>query len=487
MEWSWRTVLILIGLLVMVAILIDGFRRMRRARAEALRLDVSHDFRFPDDGHNPELPGGARVVHKAPAETAKSSVDDESDALLGFRRAQQRAAEQERPRQPAQEPVFTELEGNFSTEEEPVIPWEDELGPSRVVKSAVVTRPVVKSAEPESDAEAATAEVTAPALQPEPAVQPVSVSQEVDAITHPEPQPEPLLHSEEIQAEAAQARAGHRVEDLEIPPSPLIPKARPVNLDEQFPVLLDVEELGDDDIKPQIEDDSADVASAASEPAANNPQPDEAEVSADPVVAEASDMQEDNLPELEDPEHIVDPHLEQEVEKLPSELPLQPVNFAGANAESLASRGIPELVLEIHAIARDPAGFSGKDVLFLFNSCDLRFGEKDIFHRFEQADGEGCIQFSVAQSYEPGIFVPAAMAQQHFRGLSFFMSLPGAKKPLEAYEAMSEMALVVARKLRADVYDGARSALTPQTMEHDRQQIMDFERRQRLTLKKQAK
>jgi len=220
---------------------------------------------------------------------------------------------------------------------------------------------------------------------------------------------------------------------------------------------------------------------------ADTPQPDEAEVSADPVVAEASDMQEDNLPELEDPEHIVDPHLEQEVEKLPSELPLQPVNFAGANAESLASRGIPELVLEIHAIARDPAGFSGKDVLFLFNSCDLRFGEKDIFHRFEQADGEGCIQFSVAQSYEPGIFVPAAMAQQHFRGLSFFMSLPGAKKPLEAYEAMSEMALVVARKLRADVYDGARSALTPQTMEHDRQQIMDFERRQRLALKKQAK
>lgn len=482
MEWSWRTVLILIGLLVMVAILIDGFRRMRRARAEALRLDVSSDFRFPDDGHNPELPGGVRVVNKAAGQSTVQDAD-EDDALLGFRPAQQRAAEQERPRQPAQEPVFTELEGNFSTEEEPVIPWEDDLGPARVVKSAVVVKPVAKPPVAEflpehSDAEDNTAAEDSAEVNP---------AEDMSAEKSPEYAGVQLGHNQKIHASAAQARSEHPVEDLDIPPSPLIPKARPVNLDEQFPVLLDVEELGDDDIKPQIEDNSADVEPVANGSVADTPQPDETEVSAAPVVAKASDTQEDNLPELEDPEHIDDPHLEQEVEKLPSELPLQPVNFAGANAESLASRGIPELVLEIHAIARDPAGFSGKDVLFLFNSCDLRFGEKDIFHRFEQADGEGCIQFSVAQSYEPGIFVPAAMAQQHFRGLSFFMSLPGAKKPLEAYEAMSEMALVVARKLRADVYDGARSALTPQTMEHDRQQIMDFERRQRLALKKQAK
>ncbi|TVV43353.1 cell division protein ZipA C-terminal FtsZ-binding domain-containing protein [Thalassolituus sp. C2-1] len=482
MEWSWRTVLILIGLLVMVAILIDGFRRMRRARAEALRLDVSSDFRFPDDGHNPELPGGVRVVNKAAGQSTVQDAD-EDDALLGFRPAQQRAAEQERPRQPAQEPVFTELEGNFSTEEEPVIPWEDDLGPARVVKSAVVVKPVAKppvaeSLSEHSDAEANTVAEDSAEVNP---------AEDMSAEKSPEYAGVQLGHNQKIHASAAQARSEHPVEDLDIPPSPLIPKARPVNLDEQFPVLLDVEELGDDDIKPQIEDDSADVEPVANGSVADTPVSDDAEVSAAPVVAKASDPQEDNLPELEDPEHIVDPHLEQEVEKLPSELPLQPVNFAGANAESLASRGIPELVLEIHAIARDPAGFSGKDVLFLFNSCDLRFGEKDIFHRFEQADGEGCIQFSVAQSYEPGIFVPAAMAQQHFRGLSFFMSLPGAKKPLEAYEAMSEMALVVARKLRADVYDGARSALTPQTMEHDRQQIMDFERRQRLALKKQAK
>ena len=528
MEWSWRTVLILIGLLAMVAILIDGFRRMRRARAEALRLDVSHDYRFPDDSHNPELPGGARVVnhaaatrnsndrnsdrqnveqddlhsaqHDAQRPQQSSQQHDDDDALLGFRSAQQRTAEQERARHNAQEPVFTELEGNFSTEEEPVIPWEDDLGPARVVKSAVVVKPAAKAPVAESlpdnddaDSSIATRSSTTADDAEDHTVAGSSAEQRTEqrAEQRAENADMQLGHSQEIHANAAQARSEHRVEDLDIPPSPLIPKARPVNLDEKFPVLLDVEELGDDDIKPQIDAQAADektpasTAGNAQNTAGNAEGPAEnTDTPSKPELAESDGKQSTHIDDLAE---INDPHLEQEVDKLPSDLPLQPVNFAGANAERLASRGIPELVLEIHAIARDPLGFSGKDILFLFNSCDLRFGEKDIFHRFEQADGEGCIQFSVAQSYEPGIFVPAAMAQQHFRGLSFFMSLPGAKNPREAYEAMSEMALVVARKLHADVYDGARSALTPQTMEHDRQQIMDFERRQRLALKKQAK
>jgi len=56
---------------------------------------------------------------------------------------------------------------------------------------------------------------------------------------------------------------------------------------------------------------------------------------------------------------------------------------------------------------------------------------------------------------------------------------------LEAYEAMSEMAMVVSRNLKADVLDGTHSAMTSQTREHERQQILDYERQQRLRAKKQ--
>lgn len=410
MEWSWRTVLILLGLLMVVAIVIDGLRRMRRARAEALRLDVDPAFRAATaDDRNPELPGGGFRVVK-PASAAPVSAPAPTPARAHSAPVRPAPGLAEKPSRQEPEIVFNARDAEPDFTAEPLIPWQDELGDVRVIPDA-------KAELPES----------------------------------------PLVHS--------------RVQDLHIPPSPLIPKARPVNLDEQVPVLLDVEELGaEEDSTPVIVPEPAAPVTMRAAPQTVEPAP---EVSAEPEI-----IAEDVLPE---------PQIAEEIEEIPAALPLQPVNFAGPDAEKLSARPEPQIVLEIHCIARNPEGFSGKDILFLFNSCDLRFGEKEIFHRFEQPDGKGFIQFSVAQSFNPGIFVPAAMAQQHFRGLSFFMSLPGAQKPLEAYEAMSGMALVVARQLHADLFDGARSALTHQTIEHDRQTIIDFERRQRLAAKKHAR
>jgi cell division protein ZipA len=51
---------------------------------------------------------------------------------------------------------------------------------------------------------------------------------------------------------------------------------------------------------------------------------------------------------------------------------------------------------------------------------------------------------------------------------------------------MSEMAMVVARNLKADVLDESQSALTPQTIEANREEIMAFERHQHLMMKKQG-
>ncbi|ASP39635.1 hypothetical protein CHH28_13555 [Bacterioplanes sanyensis] len=375
MEWSWRTIMILLGLLGMVVILIDGFRRMRRARAEALRLDVSQEFRFPEDGHNPELPGGgARVVGDEPTNSSAEPSDDLIDT-----------------------PEPERLEPTLTLDDAPT-------------DSAEVNDTVVVNERPED----------------------VSV----------------------------------------------IPRVKPVNLDEPVPVLMDVEELGDDvDSAPAAPSEPTMTDAVAVERGADEQD-----------SKEQTHAQYQPNPELESPDSITDPHLEQEVDALPEADPalVQPVNFAAPDAELLSDRPDPELVLVIHVLAHDEQGFSGRDVLFLFNSCDLRYGEKNIFHRYEQADGKGCVQFSVAQSHEPGSFVPLDMPQQSYLGLSFFLSLPGAHKPLEAYEAMSEMAQLVARKLGGDMLDGEHSTLTPQTIEHDRAQIMDFERRQRLQQRKRG-
>lgn len=476
MEWSWRTVLILLGLFMVIAIVVDGIRRMRRARAEALRLDVEPGLgRFGEDLRNPELPSSFRVIKPstpAPEHNRYASLDER---LYGVDDDDEQAAKQQ---------FELESEQAFERDDAAVAQYHsDSFAASKTAAAAKSFAPA-DAVEP-----APTAQVQPQDKEPqepsfdfdEPFLDDIDEHKVDDRIipwedelgearvvdNHLTNVVEPINHSP--------------IQDLEIPPSRLIPKARPVNLDEQVPVLLDVEELGADDVQPVISVEDINQAieevEAELEDEELNAADDEQTSSYTPVIASAA---------LEEAlAHT--PDMEEELAEIPSPIPLYPVSLADSNAEKLADRPDAEIVLEIHCIARDPQGFSGKDIIFLFNSCDLRFGEKQIFHRFELPDSKGCIQFSVAQSFTPGIFTPSAMPNQHFRGLSFFMSLPGAKKPLEAYDAMSGMAMVLARKLNAELYDGARSALTHQTIEHDRQLIIEFERRRQVAAKKHAR
>ena len=440
MEWSWRTVLILIGLLAIAAIMVDGFRRMKRARAEALRLDIQPGMdELDDEDYNPELPGSVRVVSNAAVDDRPLENGTASTASVTAAAA-------------AEAPVAERREPSFGDSDKADAPQTDDLK--------------IGSALADSEDES------------------------------------PLDEPSQVSSQPAQPAAPPRVD--------IIPTVKPVDLNEKVPVLLDVEELGDERSfeegivsparvisseisQPEVKADraptTADVMPEAYQETGAQEQvatPDTSD-SGSPESSSADSDDKAYYTELEDPEHIDDPHLDEEVENMPEETVIsQPVNYAGANAEVLASRPDPELVLVIHTIAREEGGFNGSDLLFLFNSCDLRYGEKDIFHRFEEADGQGRIQFSVAQVRNPGTFDPCHMADQSFIGLSFFMSLPGAKRPLEAYEAMSEMAMVVSRNLNADVLDESHSAMTTQTMEHERQQILEYERQQRLAAKKRV-
>ncbi|WP_297530567.1 cell division protein ZipA [Thalassolituus sp.] len=462
MEWSWRTVLILIGLLAIAAIMVDGFRRMKRARAEALRLDIQPGMdELDDEDYNPELPGTVRVVSaSAKASASEKTPADDGQFQTGYSSDKADAATQDAVLQAAErrEPSF----GRDDTDD---------------VSVAVDLK--IGSAISDSEDESPLQEAShKPSFEVSP--EPSGVSTQ------------PKVHSEP-EAQATPPRAD------------IIPTVKPVDLNEKVPVLLDVEELGDErsfeegivsparvvspeaQTEPVAKPDRAPTTDDVMSDAYQDSQTQEQTEASSPVGSSQDTNETYQTSEVEDPEHIEDPHLDQEVESMPEEPVIsQPVNYAGANAEVLANRPDPELVLVIHTIAREEGGFNGSDLLFLFNSCDLRYGEKDIFHRFEEADGQGRIQFSVAQVRNPGTFDPSHMADQSFMGLSFFMSLPGAKRPLEAYEAMSEMAMVVSRNLNADVLDESHSAMTTQTMEHERQQILEYERQQRLAAKKRV-
>ena len=147
----------------------------------------------------------------------------------------------------------------------------------------------------------------------------------------------------------------------------------------------------------------------------------------------------------------------------------------------LAGANRPEAreVVVINVLAKTGENFSGVKLKALFEACGLDHGDLDIYHRHEETDTRSPVQFSVASAVEPGTFRPEDMAALSTPGISFFMSMPGPSNCLKAFEFMLETAQCVVRNLGGELKDERRSVMTPQTIEHCRQRIREFERKKR--------
>lgn len=134
-------------------------------------------------------------------------------------------------------------------------------------------------------------------------------------------------------------------------------------------------------------------------------------------------------------------------------------------------------VIILNVMSKAPEGFSGLELKSLLEACGLEHGEMSIFHRHENAI-DSPIQFSVANAVEPGYFPKDLIDTLATPGISFFMSLPGPDENMKAFDYMVETAQCVVTNLSGEMKDERRSDMTPQTLEHCRQRIRDFERRQ---------
>ena len=154
-----------------------------------------------------------------------------------------------------------------------------------------------------------------------------------------------------------------------------------------------------------------------------------------------------------------------------------------ANGDGARSNGattqadVESEVVMLHVTARDEGGFAGADILQVLLALELRFGEMNFFHRHEQPAGKGAIEFSVANMLQPGVFDIDAMGGFSTPGLIFFLTLPGPKDMMAAFDLMAETARSVADNLGGDLLDDTRSVATRQTLDHLRQRIRDLERR----------
>ena len=149
-----------------------------------------------------------------------------------------------------------------------------------------------------------------------------------------------------------------------------------------------------------------------------------------------------------------------------------------------AENDIPlEEVLVINVESRDPQGFKGPALLQSILESGLRFGDMDIFHRHESMTGNGEVLFSMANGVKPGTFDLDDIDLFTTRAVSFFLGLPGPRHSKQAFDVMIAAARKLGHELGGELKDDQRSVLTAQTIEHYRQRIMEFERRQ-MTLKR---
>ena len=140
----------------------------------------------------------------------------------------------------------------------------------------------------------------------------------------------------------------------------------------------------------------------------------------------------------------------------------------------------PDMVLVINIMARKGEVFGGEALLDALVDNGLRYGDMDIFHRHESSDGKGKILFSAANLVMPGTFELSEMDHFTTPGITMFLSLPISSDSLTAYNLMAEAALGIANALNGELKDEQRSVMTRQTIEHDRQRVIEYERKRRL-------
>ena len=155
-----------------------------------------------------------------------------------------------------------------------------------------------------------------------------------------------------------------------------------------------------------------------------------------------------------------------------------PRGDAAAPSETRAAPPDPggEELLLINLMAPSGERFVGEALLAALRGQGLKYGEMNIFHRRDPETRQ--IQFSVANVLEPGTFDLAEISTFVSPGLVFFLQLPGPASPGDAIDSMLRITRSIAEELGAELKDENMTILTGQTVEHYRERVAEFSRRQ---------
>jgi cell division protein ZipA len=152
-------------------------------------------------------------------------------------------------------------------------------------------------------------------------------------------------------------------------------------------------------------------------------------------------------------------------------LETSPAPVAHATASGAEAR---QLILALHVTCAESAGFDGAQVLNALQTNGLHYGQHQVYHRLIGSGPESSV-FSVANLVEPGVLPPGDLPQRRIPGLTLFLVLPGPQDGVAACADMLATARALARQLGGSVQDDQRQLLTPQSAQHIRQRILEFQ------------
>lgn len=132
-------------------------------------------------------------------------------------------------------------------------------------------------------------------------------------------------------------------------------------------------------------------------------------------------------------------------------------------------------VYVINLMGRPGHELQGATLLSSLMALGFKFGEMDIFHRHEDANGKGEVLFSMINMVKPGTFNPYRMEQFTTPGVSLFMQLPLRSNAAFAFEDMLQAADQLASDLDAMLTDMDRSPLSDETIARYRHELAAYE------------
>ena len=131
----------------------------------------------------------------------------------------------------------------------------------------------------------------------------------------------------------------------------------------------------------------------------------------------------------------------------------------------------------IRLMAVNGANFVGYELMQALLSAGLRYGSRNIFHYYEEAEGEEKILFSLASAVEPGTFELSQMGSITCPGLTLFMeySKNSQTSPLNTLTLMLDAARQLAEDLGGQLFTEDRKPLMEQDIKKWRIQFENYE------------